>query len=79
MTLFSNTTIYCGLRVYAKESLGRVVRGRDAFPGEVPFYAILTKPVFYDWFKYNKYGGESILNRWVLTAAHCMFNDFGTL
>ncbi len=57
--------------------LGRVVGGRPAQPGAFPWMVALLNAAEPDPFQAQFCGGSLIAPEWVLTAAHCFFNDQG--
>ena len=56
----------CGLQ----GGMPRVVNGRDALPGEVPWIVSLSHPLVRTTNHYC--GGALLSNKWAITAGHCV-------
>lgn len=70
---------FCGTRSPNFLRSGRIVGGRDAYYGEVPWQALLKEARFFGLWKQNKCGGVLIHRQWLLTAAHCNPGFFSSL
>ena len=61
----------------AGSGLERIVGGRPAQPGAFPWMVALLNAAEPDPFQAQFCGGSLVAPEWVLTAAHCFFNDQG--
>ncbi|MFS8886475.1 trypsin-like serine protease [Synechococcus sp. H70.2] len=57
--------------------LGRIVGGRPAHPGAFPWMVALLNAAEPDPFRAQFCAGSLVAPEWVLTAAHCFFDDQG--
>ncbi|KAG9511148.1 Serine proteinase stubble, partial [Fragariocoptes setiger] len=64
----------CGLNMKELRP-GRIVGGRNAFFGEVPFIVHLRESQLFRVLGYNKCGGVLINHRWILTGKYRTFED----
>ena len=69
----------CGRRPVVDILVGRVVGGRDAFDGQVPWQALVKESHLYGLLEFRKCGAVLISDKWAITAAHCSNGWFGSL
>ncbi|XP_074599626.1 serine protease filzig-like isoform X2 [Brevipalpus obovatus] len=67
----------CGIRPVDLGS--RIIGGRPAYYGEVPFQVIVKENKIFGLSRQEKCGGVIISSRWILTAAHCQRGWMGSL